>query len=132
MNTVNLFVYGTLMSDQRNNHLLRDGVKLCDAVTPGQLWSIADMYPGLWAHKCVERVRPWKIVHGEVWEAHQSILPDLDHFEGDDYERVRVTTYPVNKHPRVLTCYTYCYVGPLDKCNVIVGGNWREYKQGVS
>lgn len=90
MSATPLFVYGTLMSDQRAFH------RLADAVTrsaPARLPD-ADLYVVSWYPIAVPGAGQ---IHGEVhWlaaDASHRVLAQLDEYEGDEYVRAvrRVT-----------------------------------------
>jgi gamma-glutamylcyclotransferase (GGCT)/AIG2-like uncharacterized protein YtfP len=75
---VRLFVYGTLKSGQRANHLLAGGVCLGPATLPGgfALYDLGD-HPGL-----IEDPDSKDVIEGELWEVPEQAIPILDEYEG--------------------------------------------------
>jgi gamma-glutamylcyclotransferase (GGCT)/AIG2-like uncharacterized protein YtfP len=69
-----LFVYGTLKSGERNNHLMEGRLVRKAKTYKGFRLVDCGNYPGL--------VRGDKAIEGEVWEVSEPTLARLDRFEG--------------------------------------------------
>ena len=74
-----VFVYGTLLSGQGNNHFLRNATKICDATTEQKY----RMYTN-GGYPMIVRDHDGKggVIQGEVWEVDSETLKSLDRLEG--------------------------------------------------
>jgi gamma-glutamylcyclotransferase (GGCT)/AIG2-like uncharacterized protein YtfP len=77
---VRIFVYGTLLSGERNHRELRGATLVGPARTLAE-WELVDLgpFPGIRAGKSA--------VEGEVWLVDEAHLAALDAFEGDLFVR---------------------------------------------
>ena len=84
-----VFVYGTLLSDEGNNHLLSTSEKLGDAIVVGFTMHDLGYFPA-----CVKTDNSENRVVGEVWMIDQPTLDRLDRLEGYPtfYDRVLIDT----------------------------------------
>lgn len=84
-----VFVYGTLLSGESNNHLLVTSEKLGDAQVEGLEMHNFGPFPA-----CVLALTNEPVVKGEVWEVDKDTFQRLDWLEGypDFYDRVEVKT----------------------------------------
>jgi gamma-glutamylcyclotransferase (GGCT)/AIG2-like uncharacterized protein YtfP len=103
-----LFVYGTLRTSFDNRWakmLRRSGILVGAARVRGRLYRVGQ-YTGL---KRLAHGNSW--VLGELFQLHnpRKILPALDHYEGEKFNRVRTMAYV--EDVGVLACWTYEY-GP--------------------
>lgn len=118
-----LFVYGTLMSDQRAFHLL------ADAVTRSARAALtdADLHVVSWYPLAVPGTG---MVHGEVHrldhQAYAAVLARLDEYEGDEYVRlVRPVQLPTGEQVDA-----WVYLGdptPAQALPRLEHGDWRAY-----
>lgn len=107
-----LFVYGTLMRGEPAHGLLRGSAFVdCDQTVPGYRLMDLGEYPGMAAG-------PTGVVHGEVFEVPGALLPELDAYEGDGYERVAVRL----ASGRTVETYILREDGSFP---AIVSGDWR-------
>jgi gamma-glutamylcyclotransferase (GGCT)/AIG2-like uncharacterized protein YtfP len=115
--TERLFVYGTLRKGgtahelMSNCTLLEAGVR----VTGFKLYDAGE-YPFAWYTS-----DPEDTITGDLFELNEGILPVLDEYEGDEYQRIVLPA---------LECYIY--VIKNDKAPllpVIYGGDWLLYKK---
>lgn len=92
-----LFVYGTLGPGQPNEHLMtKIGGSWTKGAVRGHLlktgWAVALGYPAL----RLDDAAP--LVQGHIFQSEnlQSAWPELDEFEGAEYQRVEVTVIQEN------------------------------------
>lgn len=104
-----IFVYG-LFRDQAKK-LLGDNAKLVsrDSIN-GKIWKVNEFYPGF--------IRGEGKVWGDVFQIDQSVLPDLDEYEGDEYNRIRITT------ESGIYCWVYEYKHDTSEFIEIRSGDW--------
>jgi len=78
---IRVFVYGTLCRGERAHRLLQ-GCRYVGEFLTEEAWELVHMggYPGLVAGGACA-------VRGEVYEIPPGMLPDLDEYEGPEYER---------------------------------------------
>ena len=116
---MNVCVYGTLLSGQRNNRLLNTSEKLGDVIVAGfQMYSLG----GFPACVRTDNYDDHQIV-GEVWKVSDETLVRLDMLEGYPhfYQRTLINTS---------WGAAWMYVQNRDKVRnewLIPGGDWKEY-----
>lgn len=103
-----LFVYGLFRDSARNllgkkEYLGKDYVK-------GNIYYVNEFYPGF--------VEGKGKVLGDVYVIDEKVLPELDEFEGYEYERVRIKT--LNN----LECWIYKYKFAVTDFKKIEAGDW--------
>jgi len=104
-----LFTYG-LFRDQAKL-LLGQHTKCGRAWIPGKLYKVNEFYPGY--------VEGNGKVWGEVFLIDESVLPDLDQYEGHEYVRVKVVT------STELDCWVYRYKYDVLGFPEIKSGDWH-------
>ena len=119
--TVRLFVYGTLAPGYDAWPVLEPwvtGEPFADAAV-GCLYDTGRGYPA-----ATFRPNSRSLVHGTVVAldpARASIALDtLDHYEGDEYDRVSIRT------ESGVEAATYVWVASLTGCRLVPGGRWRD------
>jgi pyruvate carboxylase len=110
-----LFVYGTLRRGCDNEYarlLAERGEFVATANVTGRLYDFG-LYPG---------ARPANdSVTGEIFQIDESLLANLDEYEGSEYERAAVSAKLDDG--RTIECWIYWYVGS-DTGRVIASGDW--------
>jgi gamma-glutamylcyclotransferase (GGCT)/AIG2-like uncharacterized protein YtfP len=111
-------VYGTLLSNERNNRLLKDSEKLGDVIVTGfQMYSLGS-FPA-----CV-RTDNYDDHHivGEVWKISDETLIRLDMLEGYPhmYQRTLIDT-------SWGASWIYTQDRPFPPEKLIPGGNWKQH-----
>lgn len=111
-NTVNLFVYGSLMKGQHAHHYLKDAIYLGDYRLPDFVMYDMVSYPSIQQGK-------GESVVGEVYQISKDLLPAIDRYEGEGsyYKREKVKVY--NSEYR-RSAYVYVFN------NAIIGEPVRE------
>lgn len=111
-----VFVYGTLLSGERNNYLLADSERRGKEVVSG--FSLVDLgsFPA-----CVEDSESEISIIGEVWEISDKTLRQLDYLEGYPgfYNRKLVPTFDGD-------AWIYFCNNAKDG-RKISSGNWKQY-----
>ena len=110
-----VFVYGTLRRGGSNHWRMEQCRYVCDANARGRLFRI-DWYPGA----IFEPNDPNRIV-GEIYAVPDAIMRELDQFEGEEYERVRVTAQVDGGFEQA---WAWNYLLPVDEAKRILSGNW--------
>jgi gamma-glutamylcyclotransferase (GGCT)/AIG2-like uncharacterized protein YtfP len=108
MNTTKLFIYGTLRKEAKS-HIKPSKSLGLDSVQ-GKIYDINGHYPGFKHGK--------KKVIGEVVEIDEDKLNLIDAYEGDEYNRVKVTTTNGNE------AWIYEYIPEIAKSKEIKSGDW--------
>lgn len=111
-----VFVYGTLLTDQRNNYLLAESRKVGDCRIYGLEMYDLGLFPA-----CVISSNQENTVLGEVWEIDEATFQRLDWLEGypDFYNREPVET-PFG------IAWVYICEQARGK-SPIKGGDWKEH-----
>lgn len=112
-----VFVYGTLLSGERNNHILLGSDKRGEEVVYGYFMINIGAFPA-----CIKCDNCSNAIFGEVWEVDDETFSRLDMLEGYPrlYTRELVETFDGN---------AWIYVWNKDNgldFPVIPSGNWRE------
>lgn len=117
---MNAFVYGTLLSGERNNYLLETSTKLGKDTVPGFMMVNLGAFPALISTDS-ETVPP---VLGEVWEIDADTLQRLDWLEGYPrlYDRKEVDT-SFGK----AWVYFMHEERVQDGLQVITSGSWKQF-----
>mgnify|MGYP003645991375 FL=1 len=79
-----IFVYGTLKEGQANDHYMRNATLIGDGQTKKQ-WALVDVAGGAFPAMVQDEMS----VKGEVYEASESLLHDLDILEGTPHLYMR-------------------------------------------
>lgn len=104
-----IFVYG-LFRDQAKN-LLGDVKHLGRASVDGKMYKVNEFYPGLIESK---EGKVW----GDVYVFDKDNLPQLDEYEGDEYDRKRIMT------SIGVECWVYVYKYDIKGFDLIPAGDW--------
>ena len=104
-----IFVYG-LFRDQAK--MLLGDVKFKGKSTiTGHIYRVNEFYPGF--------IRSEKgLVYGDVYEFDEVNLPQLDEYEGDEYNRVKIMT------SLGIECWVYEYKHDVSGFDLIKTGDW--------
>ncbi len=111
-----VFVYGTLLSEERNNHYLEYSELLGKEVVYGFKMKDLGFFPA-----CMEDSNSEVAILGEVWEISTKTLAILDGLEGypDFYNRVLVRTFIGE---------AWIYINNnVGHCPTIESGDWKSY-----
>jgi gamma-glutamylcyclotransferase (GGCT)/AIG2-like uncharacterized protein YtfP len=104
-----LFVYGVFRDSGK---MLLNEVTFCGKSTvDGRIYKVNEFYPGF------VRGSDGKVV-GDIYLIDDSVFPQLDEFEGDEYIRKKIQT------SSDIECWIYEYKYDVSKFNRIVGGDW--------
>jgi gamma-glutamylcyclotransferase (GGCT)/AIG2-like uncharacterized protein YtfP len=104
-----LFVYGLFRDSARP--LLGEMWSCGRANVKGSIYRVNEFYPG---YKPDSESAVW----GEVFLVDESVFPQLDEFEGEEFTRKRVIT------STDLQCWIYEYHGDCSKFKKIKSGDW--------
>lgn len=104
-----IFIYG-LFRDQARN-LLGDYTTCGRANVQGTLYKVNEFYPGF---KPIGNNKIW----GEVIIVDPSVMPQLDEYEGIEYNRVKVKT------STDIECWIYEYKYDISGFKQIKSGDW--------
>ena len=110
-----VFVYGTLRRGGSNHFRMQNARFFAPGSVRGRLYSI-DWYPGLVLDDAADEVI------GEIYQVSPASLESLDHFEGNEYRRVRVMVAHPNATP--LSAWVWEWLGPCDENQRIKSGDW--------
>jgi gamma-glutamylcyclotransferase (GGCT)/AIG2-like uncharacterized protein YtfP len=117
-----LYVYGTLMREQRNHWRLFGSRYLGRATVKGQLWQFPLFdFPILRRHDS-------DLVHGELYQVTRGVLDVNDWYEAW-YRRVRMLAQPITLHGAIsgpVSCWVYEGLGllPLRSLARRLPGRW--------
>ncbi len=103
-----LFVYGQFRDIAKN--LLKGHIFCGRATIDGKIYKVNDSYPGF--------VEGDGKVFGDVYLIDSSLFPELDDFEGEEYERVKLTT------SSDIECWVYKYILDTTPFTEIRCGDW--------
>lgn len=103
-----LFVYGVFRDSGKG--LLENATFFGKATIDGKIYRVNSFYPGF--------VRGKGKVIGDVYLIDESIFPELDEFEGDEYNRTKIRT------SSDIECWIYEYKYDISKFKEISGGDW--------
>ena len=103
-----IFVYG-LFRDQ-SKRLLGETVYCGRTYINGKLWKVNEFYPGFTPGEG----KVW----GDVYLFDPALLPTMDEYEGDEYQRVRIST------ESDINCWIYQYIHDTIDCEEIKSGDW--------
>jgi gamma-glutamylcyclotransferase (GGCT)/AIG2-like uncharacterized protein YtfP len=104
-----IFVYG-LFRDSGNS-LLKGSEHIGKSSVNGKLYYVNEFYPGF--------VRGDDgLTWGDIYLIPNEIIPSLDEYEGDEYNRNRIKT------SSGLTCWIYEYKHSVDGLPEITNGDW--------
>ena len=114
-----IFVYGVFRDV--NSSLLEDSIYCDDGFIYGELYQVNEFYPGFIRSDCYK-----KCIHncdlcrvfGKIYLIDKNILPKLDEFEGDEYERKKIWT------SIGVEAWIYEYKYDVSKFKRIKNGDW--------
>ena len=104
-----LFTYG-LFRDQAKL-LLGESISCGRSYIKGKMYRVNEFYPGY--------IDGNGKVWGEVFLIDSEVLPELDLYEGHEYERIKV------KSSSDLECWVYRYKYSVDGFQEIKSGDWH-------
>lgn len=104
-----LFTYG-LFRDQAKL-LLGKPISCGRAYIKGKMYRVNEFYPGY--------IEGNGKVWGEVFLIDEDVFPQLDEYEGHEYERIKV------KSSSDLECWVYRYKYPVTRFEEIKSGDWH-------
>jgi gamma-glutamylcyclotransferase (GGCT)/AIG2-like uncharacterized protein YtfP len=115
------FVYGTLRKRGSNAWRMATATYVSEAMAHGSLYQIT-WYPGA----VFDSTSPhW--IHGELYEIEETHLHDLDQFEGEEYERIRIEVFASKEKREV---WAWEYVRNQESKHLISSGDWvKEYRE---
>ncbi len=109
-----LFVYGTLRRQGSNSWRLEEASFAGRATIEGLLWKV-DWYPAfLPGGGC-------KVV-GELREVNDSLLRELDAYEGNEYRRERCRVK--RDDGEMVEAWVYVWIGDVEGYEEILSGDW--------
>ncbi|MGG7618306.1 gamma-glutamylcyclotransferase [Bacillus coreaensis] len=126
MDTITLFVYGTLRRHETNHRLIREATCIAEqAWVNGELFDTGNGYPTLELNDSGK-------VHGELYEVSKNLLPQLDALEDYEegkesnlYDRTNVTVH-TDKGTKV--ALVYVNVDESSKAEKITHGDWKLHR----
>ena len=116
----NVFVYGTLMRGERAARMLSEGNYKGEYVLKDYAMYDLGPFPGI-------KEKPGEKVLGEVFEVSDSVIPQLDAYEGegDLYKRIPVSVESDKQSLEDVLVYVY-----LGNCQgEVVRTKWNAYKR---
>ncbi|NUO53171.1 MAG: gamma-glutamylcyclotransferase [Polyangiaceae bacterium] len=116
---IRLFVYGSLLRGERHHDELAGAKFVREARIAGYaMYELGD-YPTLVSSE-------EGVVSGEIYEVSEQMLAGLDAFEGEGYERGKVTVEGGG------SAETYLRSGPLPEGAIrIASGSWRAHRRSL-
>ena len=117
-----VFVYGTLMKNERNHHLLNDNDFVCNASLDNYYMFNLGRYPGI--------INGSGKILGEVYKVDNSTLSSLDYLEdeGTLYKKVLVDVKLENNETIKAYVYEYLLEKIEDKLHLDIY-SWKEIKK---
>ena len=103
-----IFVYG-LFRDQ-SKRMLGDATFCGKCTVDGKIYKVNEFYPGF--------VSGDGKVWGDVYLFDPNLLPQMDEYEGHEYERIRIRT------SSDIVCWVYQYKFDVSKFEHIKSGDW--------
>ena len=98
-----VFVYGTLLSEERNHHLLNEAIFIDKGYIENYYMYNLGRYPGI-----NKTNRNCKVL-GEVYKVNEKMMKDLDALEEEGYMYKKVLI-PVNCDKNVIEAFVYEYI----------------------
>lgn len=131
MDSVFVFVYGTLMRGFSNSPLLRDGIFISKAKTQKEFVLSAHGIPFV---SKPEKEEPFKTqIKGELYRVEHSLLYRMDALEGHPYSYKReLTPIVYNDNGAEMTTNAWLYFYPTKSSNIIKSGDYKEYSREQS
>lgn len=120
MNKILVFVYGTLLSGQGNNHYLKNSKLLGKSITLGFTMHDLGAFPAL-VEQDLGLPDGENEIHGEVWEIDERTLDRLDYLEGVPHFYRRKVTETIFG-----PAWVYYNNAAVER-HQIKSGNWVEY-----
>ncbi len=111
----NIFVYGTLMRGERASGILGDCTYKGEYVLSDYALYDLGPFPGIKEQEGEE-------VIGEVYEIHDSVIPRMDHYEGEGELYKRTVVNVKNEKECIDDVYVYVYLGKVS--GNIVRSKW--------
>ncbi len=103
-----LFVYGLFRDSAQK--LIEDSVFCGKAYVNGELYKVNEFYPGF--------IKGNGKVIGDVYLIDSSIFRNLDDFEGEEYNRIKIKT------SNDIECWIYEYKYDTSNFDKIIRGDW--------
>jgi len=114
-----VFVYGTLREGSSNHFRLGEAPFVKSAWILGRLYRI-DWYPGMVLDEEGVPVR------GEIYEIERELLRELDIFEGNEYERLKVRVHVQGGGDLKVWLYEYC--GEVESYLELLPADWVHHE----
>ena len=117
-----VFVYGTLLTQERNHHLLENSILVDKGYIKDYFMFNIGTYPGIQKSKYKN-----KIVLGEVYKVNEETMDLLDELEevGYLYKKELVPVYLNNNE--VINAYVYEYIlETYEENNIISEYDWKK------
>jgi gamma-glutamylaminecyclotransferase len=119
-----VFVYGTLMTGQPNNYLLKNARKLSNGKT-GKLYR-------MYTNGAYPMIRPDRLgysIHGEIFEADAETMKALDRLEGTPTLYTRDSCVVVDDSGDKQMCFVYVW-SRSGVYREIASGKWTDFSDG--
>ena len=124
-----LFVYGTLLSGEKNHHVLNGATLLVNGTLKARMYDTGQGYPAI-------ELDPDFTAFGEIYDVPDHLWPALDELEGytgnqetDLYGKEMVE---VNTRDGVVEAAVYTVCDHSMKSLDIPSGNWVEYRKSIN
>lgn len=111
-----VFVYGTLRRGGSNAWRMEGATFIEAATALGHLYHV-DWYPGAIFDQAAETV-----ILGELYTIPSEPLRQLDVFEGEEYERIKIVVMTSSQQP--CEAWAWQYLPPTEHLSKIPSGDW--------
>lgn len=111
-----VFVYGTLRSGGSNAWRMEGATFIATATTRGHLFRV-DWYPGAIFDETAAST-----ILGELYSIPPKPLQQLDAFEGQEYERIKIMVTTSSQQP--YEAWAWQYLPPTEHLSKIPSGDW--------
>ena len=111
-----VFVYGTLRSGGSNAWRMKNATFMDAATTRGHLYRV-DWYPGAIFDETASST-----ILGELYTIPPEPLQQLDAFEGQEYERIKIMVTTSSQQP--YEAWAWQYLPPTEHLSKIPSGDW--------
>ncbi len=115
-----VFVYGTLMKGERASGMLGDSTFKGEFVLDDYALYDLGPFPGI-------KEKPGEEVIGEVYEIQDTVIPNMDRYEGEGELYKRSVVSVRNESMSLDDVFVYVYLG--DVSGDIVRSKWNTYRK---